>query len=94
MTPKMATDKVKRTVVPTMVESNGGLHNTIAMEYFDKGYRSLSTDKRDMIDRRVDELGLCPKCGEKPTYQTPDGTFWDSSAHHWRKAKGKLCPTK
>lgn len=27
----------------------------------------------------------CPKCGEAPTYQTPDGTWWDSSAHFWRK---------
>lgn len=26
----------------------------------------------------------CPQCGDAPTYQTPDGTWWDSSAHYWR----------
>ena len=31
----------------------------------------------------------CPKCGEEATYQTPDGTFWDSSAHYWRDASEK-----
>jgi len=31
----------------------------------------------------------CPKCGEPATYQTPDGTFWDSSAHFWREASEK-----
>jgi hypothetical protein len=26
----------------------------------------------------------CPECGEQATYQTPDGTYWDSAAHYWR----------
>ena len=29
----------------------------------------------------------CPSCGSDPTYQTPDGTFWDSEAHYWRESK-------
>ena len=38
----------------------------------------------------------CPKCGEAATYQTPDGTYWCSSAHFWRaerEAIAKLAPT-
>lgn len=26
----------------------------------------------------------CPLCGGPATYQTPDGTYWDGMAHHWR----------
>lgn len=31
----------------------------------------------------------CPQCGEEATYQTPDGTFWDSNAHYWRVSNAK-----
>ena len=26
----------------------------------------------------------CPECNERPTYRTPDDTWWDSNAHFWR----------
>lgn len=26
----------------------------------------------------------CPTCDEEATYQTPDGTYWCASAHHWK----------
>lgn len=29
----------------------------------------------------------CPKCGDAPTHQTPDGTYWDGNAHSWRLPK-------
>lgn len=69
-----------------IVEENGGLRNTLAMESFDIGYADCTEAQRQSIDARVDQLGVCPKCGEAPTHQTPDGTFWDSSAHYWRRA--------
>jgi hypothetical protein len=67
-----------------IVKQSGGLHNTIAMEFHDKGYDACTEAQKQMIDARVKELVLCPQCGDKPTYRTPDGTFWDSNAHHWR----------
>lgn len=30
------------------------------------------------------DVPVCPQCLEDATYQTPDGTYWDSNAHHWR----------
>jgi hypothetical protein len=32
----------------------------------------------------TENLPKCPQCGQEATYQTPDGTFWDGDAHHWR----------
>lgn len=32
-------------------------------------------------------LPSCPTCGKEATYQTPDGTFWDSNAHYWRQSQ-------
>lgn len=35
------------------------------------------------------DLPTCPKCGEAATYQTPDGTWWDSNGHYWRALEVK-----
>jgi hypothetical protein len=34
----------------------------------------------DYVDNR------CPLCGKPPTHQMPDGAWWDSDAHTWRKS--------
>jgi hypothetical protein len=67
-----------------IVEENGGLRNTLAMESYDIGYEQLTDSQKQWIDQRVDQLGMCPKCGEKPTFRDASGTFYDSSAHHWK----------
>ena len=37
----------------TFIEENGGLHNTIAMGNFDKGYSACSESEKQLIDREV-----------------------------------------
>lgn len=36
----------------------------------------------------------CPQCGDEATYQTPDGTWWDGNAHHWREPAKSDSPEK
>jgi hypothetical protein len=43
------------------------------------------TDIVEAIDALLEAQNRCPKCGDLPTYQTPDGTYWDGNAHFWRQ---------
>lgn len=48
----------------------------------------LSETERDLLVAILRAItaseNRCPKCGDLPTYQTPDGTYWDGNAHYWR----------
>lgn len=49
-----------------------------------KGSIGMATAEEDM---EMASENRCPKCGDLPTYQTPDGTYWDGNAHFWRIAE-------
>jgi hypothetical protein len=44
----------------------------------------ISTEQRFHPMTTLVSENRCPKCGDLPTYQTPDGTYWDGNAHFWR----------
>lgn len=71
----------------SIVQENGGLHNTLSMGMYGVGYKAVTDGQKQVVDSRVNQLGVCPVCGEKPTYRTPDGVLWDPWAHSWIPGK-------
>lgn len=61
-------------------------------------YISNGSDRKDIAQmfrdqaarlEAADALPSCPTCGETATYQTPNGAYWCSNAHHWRAPKAE-----